>query len=197
MAIGFNLIPNNLRVPGAYAEISNVKANRGLSGYPTRVLVIGQKLAGAPGQALTPLLITSKDQAAGYFGKGSQLWAMLERFKDANSFVEVHGIALADAGASAAAAGKLSVSGPASAAGTIFLYIGGRLVQIGVASGASASAIASAIVTAITAATELPVSAAVDGTNNYEVNLTAKNAGEAANFIDVRINHHNDQVLPS
>ncbi len=197
MAISFNQIPINLRVPGAYIEISNEKANRGLNAYPTRVLVIGQKLASGTAASNTPLLITSIAQAIAYFGQGSQLAHMLERFKTANSFLEVWAIAQADNGAGVAATGKIAVTGPASAAGTINLYIAGRQVQVAVAATNTAAQVATAIAAAITAQTSLPITAAVNGVNNFEVDLTARHKGLNGNDIDLRVNYHQDEKLPA
>jgi phage tail sheath gpL-like len=197
MPVQFDGIPVSIRVPGAYLEISNENAITGLNDYPTKALVVGQKLSGGTATALTPLLITSLDTARILFGAGSQLVHMLEKFKAADDFLEVWAIAQEDNGAGVAATGKLSVTGPATAAGTIALYIAGRLVEIGVAANASAATIATAIVAAITAKTSLPVTAAVDGVNNYEVNVTARHKGLNGNNLDLRINYYQDQVLPA
>lgn len=197
MAIQFNSIPVNMRVPGSYIEISNEKANRGLNGFPTRILVIGQKLASGTATALIPYLITSLDAAKTLFGAGSQLYHMLEKAKKADSFVEMYAIAQADNGAGVAATGGISITGPATAAGTINLYIAGRRVQVGVAAAASAATVAAAIVAAINADTSLPVTAAVDGVNNYEIDLTARHKGLNGNDLDLRINHYQDEILPA
>ena len=59
----FNQVPIDILVPGQYLEIDNSKAYSGLSGIPTKILMIGQMLATGSASALTPLLITSSDQA--------------------------------------------------------------------------------------------------------------------------------------
>lgn len=196
MAISFDSIPLNLRVPGVYLETTNENANNDLNVYPTKVLLVGQRLGGVA-TPLVPQLITAKEQGKALFGAGSQLSHMIEAFKNANSFVEVWAIGQSDNAAGVAATGKLSVVGPASAAGTINLYVAGRLVQVGVAAAATAATIATNIAAAINAKTDLPVTAAVDGTNNYEVNLSARHKGVTSNSIDVRVNYYQDEVLPS
>lgn len=197
MAIGFNLVPADTRVPGQYIEINNSKAYRGLSGIPTKVLVIGQKLASGTQAPLKPVLVTRADQAAALFGKGSQLAHMMEKFLKANSYTPVYAIAQADDGAAAAAAGSLTFGGPASAAGTLNLYIGGRRVRTLVTAAQTAAQVATALSGAINADTDLPVTAAIDGVNTAKVNITARNKGEVGNTLDLRFNYFQDQTLPA
>lgn len=194
MNVSFNSIPINLLVPGAYIEVDNSKMNKGLTILPAKVLVIGQKLAAGTALALKPYLITSADQAKQLFGVGSQLAQMMERFKGANTFSEVWAISQVDNGAGAAATGTIVITGTSTAAGTLNVWIGGRRVQIAVPSGMTAAQAATALVAAITAATDLPCTAsAAVGT----VTLTAKHKGEAANFIDVRLNYYQDETTPA
>lgn len=122
---------------------------------------------------------------------------MIEKFKEADDFLEIWAIAQVDNPAGVQATGKLAITGPATAPGTIQLYIAGRRVQVAVAASASASTIATAVADAINALTSLPVTAAVDGTNNYEVNVTARHKGLNGNAIDLRVNYYQDEVLPA
>lgn len=197
MPVSFNLVPADIRVPGQYVEIDNSKAFRGLSGLPSKVLVIGQKLAAGTQDPLVPVLITRADQARQYFGAGSQLALMLAAFLNANSYIPVYAIAQADEGAGVAATGSVTFTGPATASGTLNLYIAGRRVRTLVTAAMTAAQIATAVAAAITAATDLPVTAAVDGVVTSKVNLTARNKGECANFIDVRVNYYQDEFLPA
>ena len=73
MSISFNQIPVDLRTPGAYVEIDNTNAVRGLVGMPSKILVIGQrkpegqpppirfyqygKVAGSEGYGFSKLLV--------------------------------------------------------------------------------------------------------------------------------------------
>ena len=191
--ISFNKVPIDVRVPGAYLEIDNSKAFRGLSGMPTKVLMIGQMLAAGSAAALTPMLITSSDQARDAFGPGSQLAHMLEAAKAANSFVEIHAIAQVDDGAGVAATATLTFGGAVDKSGTVHLYIAGRHISFKVISGESTSDIAARCEASIDADVDLPVTAGVVGS---VVTLTAKNKGECANDIDVRVNYYEDQFLP-
>lgn len=180
MSISFNQIPANLRVPLFYAEMDNSQA-----GYFTqnkRTLLIGQKLAAGAGAVNTPLLVASSDQAKQLFGVGSMLARMHQTYRQQDSFGEVWCIAVADAGAGVAATGTITVTGPATGAGTINVYVAGQRVQVGVAAADSANAIASAINTAINAATDLPVTSTV-ATN--VVTLTCRWKGATGNDIQI------------
>lgn len=197
MAIGFNLVPADIRVPGQYIEIDNSKAYRGLSGIPTKVLVIGQKLASGTQAPLEPVLVTRADQAVKMFGKGSQLAHMMEKFLNANSYTPVYAIAQVDDGAAVAATGSITFAGPASAAGTLNLYIGGRRVRTLVTAAQTAAQVATALISAINANADLPVTAVIDGVNTAKVNITARNKGEVGNTLDLRFNYYQDQTLPA
>jgi len=188
MTISFNQIPNNIRVPGVYAEVTNQLAQSAQS-QNTRILVIGQRLSTGTVTAGVPTLITTKEQAITSFGRGSMLANMFDTLFANNPYTEKWAVALDDNGAGAKAVGKVSITGPATAAGTINLYIGGVLVQCAVASGDAATAVATALAAAINAAHDLPVTAAVNGTNAYEVDVTYRHKGLVGNLLPMRLNY--------
>lgn len=194
MAISFNAIPATLRVPFVYVEISNENAVQGAVIQPYKLLLIGQRLSGGAVEKHVPVRVTSAAQGKQYFGAGSMLAHMIEASMRVNSFTETWAVALDDDPAGVAATGSIAFTGPATAGGTLYLYIGGRRITVGVNSGDTANAIASAVAAAITAATDLAVSASAS-TNT--VTLTAKNKGAAGNKIDVRLNHNNGEALPA
>lgn len=197
MSISFNQVPIDIRVPGQYIEIDNTQAVRGLTGLPTRALLIGQKTAAGTQAQLVPVLVTSSDQGAKLFGKGSVLSAMIAAFRAADTFTPLYAIAQDDAGAGVAATGGLTLTGPATGAGTLNVYIAGRRVRAAVSAGATASSVATALVAAITADTALPVTAAVNGVNPAKVDLTARNKGTLGNAIDLRVNYNPDEATPA
>lgn len=195
--ISFNKVPIDVRVPGQYLEMDNTKAIRGLIGIPTRVLMIGQKLATGTQTPLVPVPITKADQAKQYFGVGSQLWHMVQKFLAANSYTPLYVVAQSDNGAGVAAAGSVAFTGPATAAGTLNLYLGGRRVQVAVASAMISSALATAVAAAINADTTLAVTAAVNGVNTSKVDITARHKGECGNSLDIRVNYYDDEQTPA
>lgn len=196
--VAFNLIPIDVRVPGAYIEIDPSAAFRGLTGFPAQILVIGQRLTAGSKPELEPHLITDKTLADDYFGKGSQLALMCAALLAAmpGPGIPVYAIAQDDADGSSAAAGDITFGGAATAAGVLNLYISGKRLKIAVASGDDGSDIATAVAAAINADAHLPVTAEVDGETAEQVNITAKNKGAEANNIDIRVNYYSDETLP-
>jgi phage tail sheath gpL-like len=192
--ITFNLVPNDIRVPGSYVEFDASKALSGMPSVPLKILVIGQRLATGAVAALTPVRITNAAEAVAAFGRGSMLAMGIAALKAVNDKTECWAIGLADDGAAVAAAGTITVTGPATAAGTIALYIGGKRLTIGVASGDTANAIAAAIEAKIDADLDLPVTAAVAGA---VVTVTARNKGTAGNDIDIRHSYYQGEGLPA
>lgn len=194
MAISFNQIPSTLRVPFMAVEINNQNAVQGTVIQPYRILMIGQRLAAGTVQAevLTP--ITSKEQAQTYFGRGSMLAQMADYHFRANKLTETWAIALDDDAAGVAATGSIAFTGPATSSGTLFLYIGGRRLTVGVATSQAATAIATAVAAAINANTDLAVTAAAA---TGSVNLTARHKGAAANGLDVRFNYNTGEAFPA
>lgn len=192
--ISFDQIPAQTLVPFVYAEFDSSKAEQGPAIQPYRLLVIGQRLSTGTIAQKVPTLVTSADQAGKYFGRGSMLHNMAERLFANNRETETWFVALDDNGAGVAASGTLTVTGPATEAGTINVYIGGRRVQVGVAKNDAQNAIATAIGAAINAQDTLPVTASV-ATN--VVTVTARHKGVAGNSIDLRHSHATGEKLPA
>jgi phage tail sheath gpL-like len=195
--VAFNQIPNGIKTPFVYVEFDNSRAVQGPSLQEYRVLIVGQKISAGTKPALERFQITSEDQAKQYFGNGSMLAHMLEKFLGANKVNQVYAIALDDDGAGVKASGKITMTGPATEAGLVSIMVAGRRVRVGVSSGDSADDIALNIKDKLEAELDLPVDVAINGTNANEVDLTAKNAGEAGNEIDIRINYFEGEELPS
>lgn len=192
--ISFNQIPSNIRVPLFYSEYDNSNANQGLTGQVFKTLMIGQKTSGGTAVADVPVQIFSKDQAKGLFGAGSMLHRMAEKYFKNNLSVELWCIPSADNGAGVAATGTATISGPATKAGTLSLYIGGRLVQVAIAIGDIDDDIAADIAAAVNADTDLPVTA---GVASEVVTFTAKNKGINGNKIALQMNLQSDQATPA
>lgn len=176
--ISFDTIPIDLRTPGQFVEISNARAVQGLVGIPTKILVLGQKLASVNLPVSNPVRITSADQAADLFGRGSMLHMMFVALKANNRFTESWAYVLADDEAAQAATGAVTFSAAATAAGTLEFYVGGprpvgRKVRIGVAAAEATTALATKLAAAINADPDLPVTAAVDVGNTSKVRVEA------------------------
>jgi phage tail sheath gpL-like len=199
VTISFNEIPNNLRVPLFYAEFDNTRAVQGGATQEYNILLIGNKLPAGTKNELEPFVITSKEQAQEYFGIGSVLADMAAAHLANNTVHELTCIAIDDDGAANAAAGNILFAGTATKAGTVSLMIGGKNIRVGVAVGDTAADIATALADEISASenADLVVSGVVNGVTAEQVDLTAKNAGEHGNEIDVRASYFAGEELPA
>jgi phage tail sheath gpL-like len=194
MTISFNNIPQNVRVPLFYAEVDASQA--GYFAQQNRALLVGHKLVGASAADNVPILVSTTDQARAVFGVGSMLARMHEVYRANDSFGEVWCVPVPP-GAGAAATGTVTYTGPATAAGTVSLYVGAQKVQAAVANADTATAVAAAVAAAITADTTLPVTAAAAA---GVVTLTARHAGLLGNDILVQHNYRGvagGELLPA
>lgn len=194
LGISFTSIPSALRIPFVTAEFDSSRAQQGPGLLAYRALILGQKRSTGTAAANSLARVTSADQVATLAGRGSMLHRQAIAFFANNRFTETWIGVLDDNGAGVAATGTITVTGPATAAGTINLYLGGNLVQVAVASADTAAAIATAIAAAINANLDLPVTAAAVAA---VVTLTHRHKGEVGNDYDLRANYQDGQVLPA
>src|SRR5262245_30294886 len=185
MPISFSQIPANIKVPLYWVEVDPSKA--GLPVLKQPALLVGTMIA--PGDATPdiPIAIGSQAQADGHFGIGSELSRMFKAFFANNFANEVWGLPLAEPPAAAAATGTITVTGPATEAGTIHLYIGGEHVPINVATTDTNDDVATAIAAAINDDLTLPVTAAAAAAVET---LTAVWKGVSGNEIRVDQNYY-------
>lgn len=195
MAISFNTIPQKVYTPLFYAEVDNSAANTTTDDMQS--LIIGPKLASGKALAGELTYVSSAEQAAELFGQGSILHRMVAAYRNQDSSGTLFVMPLEDPEAGVAATKTVTVTGTATAAGTISLYIGYDLVQIGVASDETESDIAGHIAAAIKADGDLPVTAeAALGV----VTITAKHKGLIGNDFTVNVSllgASNGQELPA
>jgi len=183
-----------VRVPGSYVEFDSSKALSGLPAVPQRALILGQMLGSGTATALTPVQIFSAGQAVQAFGRGSMLAQMVAAFVGANDQTELWAVGVADLNAGVKATQTITLTGPATAAGTLPLLVGGAKVPVGVNAGDSATAIATATAAAIAAQPDLEV---VATSAAGVVTLTAQHKGECGNAIDVRVAYYQGEAIPA
>lgn len=194
MTIPFANIPTTLRVPFVAAEFDSSRAQQGPALLAYRALLIGQKIAAGTGVANSLVKVTTEDAVRTLGGAGSQLHRMAKSYFANNRSTETYVGILDDAGAGTQATKTVTITGPATAAGTIYLYIAGERIVCAVASGDTATVMGTNLSAAIGAISDLPVtSGAVAGV----VTLTARNKGTAGNDIDVRVNYQDGEALPA
>jgi phage tail sheath gpL-like len=184
VAVGFNTIPADLRIPLFWAEFDNSQAGYG-SGVK-RTLIIGQTVTALSASMTWPRLVTTHEEAAGLFGLGSMLANMVKAYRANDTFGELWVYPFVDVTAGVAATGTITASGTATAAGTLALYVAGTLVPVGVTAGMTAAQTATAIAAAINANTTLPVTASAA---TAVVTVTARHKGTLGNGIDLRLNY--------
>lgn len=194
MTISFNAMPADIRTPGQFVEFDNSKAISGLPPAPAKILVIGQRTTAGLKAALTPVRVTAAAQGVSYFGRGSQLAAMLAALFAVNSTTETWAIALDDLGGGTAATGTITIAGTATAAGTLPLMVAGVKVPVGVASGDVAATVATAVAAAINANLDLPVTAAAVGA---VVTATSRHKGTMGNDVEMRTNYYQGERIPA
>ena len=184
MAVSFNYVPSDIRVPLFYAELDNSMANTSTGSYAS--LLVGTALADASGVSDAPVSVATASAAKSLFGAGSQLALMVAAFRQNNPTGELYCIArkITDG---AAAKGSVAVTGTATEAGAVALYVGGTKYAANVSVGDDAKTVAAAIVTKINGKSDCPVSAAVDAESGA-VTLTAKGPGVYGNDIPLALN---------
>lgn len=187
-SIGFPLVPSTL------VEFDSSNAQQGPSLLSYRGLIIGQKTSGGSWAANTVQRASNVDQVILGAGRGSMLHRQALAWFASNKSTEVWFGVLADDAAGVAAQGTITVTGPATAAGTIALYLGGERITVGVNSGDVQNAIATAIAAAINANLDLPVTAAA-ATN--VVTWTFRHKGAVGQGYDVRHSFRDGETLPA
>ncbi|HAT7493408.1 TPA: phage tail protein [Raoultella ornithinolytica] len=190
-------IPDDFRVPLVIIDIDNSQALDSAPAQSRKIIVIGQQSATGTAMALTSNRITSDGTADQLYGKGSMLAGMLKILRKANSYTEVWAMGLADIAAGAAAKSELTVTGPATAAGTLALLVNGVSVQVGVSADDTADTIATAIVTAINKLPDTQVTAALKAGSTTIVTLTTNWKGVTGNAMDVRLNYYTGEQTPA
>lgn len=194
MSISFNEVPSNLLVPFVAAEFDASQAQQGPSQLAYRAILIGQKTAAGTATANTLRRVSSPEDVITLAGRGSMLHRMAIAWFKANRSTEVWIGVLADDGAGVAANGTITVTGPATAAGTIALWLGGERITVAVNSGDAQNAIATAIAAAITANADLPVTA-IAAAN--VVTVTHRHKGLTGNSYNMRHSYRDDEALPA
>ncbi|WP_447315822.1 phage tail sheath subtilisin-like domain-containing protein [Klebsiella michiganensis] len=190
-------IPDDFRVPLVIIDIDNSQALDSAPAQSRKIIVIGQQSPTGTATALTSNRITSDGTADQLYGKGSMLAGMLKTLRKANSYTEVWAMGLADIAAGAAAKSDLTISGPATAAGTLALLVNGISVQVGVSADDTADTIATAIITAVNKLPDTQVIAALKAASTTSVTLTTNWKGVTGNAMDVRLNYYTGEQTPA
>jgi phage tail sheath gpL-like len=198
--ITFNNIPQNMRTPGTYIEIDNSRALKGLIQNPHKVLIVGQKLGSSGTAAFDTLMAISRDSLAdGFFGQGSILARMCNKFKENNPNTELYAMAIGSGVGGTAAEATIDFSGAmvdttASKDYTYYFMVNGQEIEVDITSNMSGGAIVSHIVSLVNSYYSwLPVNAAV-GASRGRLVLSAKCSGTLGNYISIIENYYGTQI---
>jgi phage tail sheath gpL-like len=199
--IAFTEIPNNWKVPGNYTEVKQAINENQLAAFPARGLIMGQMLSTGTATPGTVYPLYSVKQAKALFGAGSVLAEMCGSWLKANPYTPVDVIGISDASGGVLAAGGVSITGPATAAGTLALEFASVRVPVAVNIGDTAAVVAANLFTALQ----------LQGTGTYKtipgmaptytagastVALKALNAGTLGNQLDIRLNAQPGDMTP-
>jgi phage tail sheath gpL-like len=171
----------NNRVPGVFNVVDASQANTATLNQKT--LITGQMLAAGTATPNIAVLSAGVGDAQLSFGLGSQLAIAVERYRNLDIVGELWCLPVADQAGSAKATGTIALTGTATAASILPLYLDGYYVPVSVNLGDTATVIAANVATAVAAFITSggnPLSytaAASTGTTTF----TARNAGSLGN----------------
>jgi phage tail sheath gpL-like len=199
MAVTFNQIPSDIRVPGIYVEVN---AGRPPFTFNNRLLLVGQKLTA--GTATAGQLIRLDDGGAlGHFGNGSMLADMAHNARAQAPLQEIWCLPLADPAGGVAATATITCTTtkfPLGRAAMLDIYVAGVRYRVPVKATDDEVAVGAAIAAAINAGywrgnkrILAPVTAAVGTTGSeHIVTLTSRHKGITQNSLDVSVCHAED-----
>lgn len=190
----FSQIPSNLRIPFWAVEFDSSNAQQGPALLSYKAIIIGQKLAAGAWAANTLVKVSNVNQVIAGAGRGSMLHRQYLAWSAVNKSTEVWIGVLADDAGGVAATGTTVVTGPATADGTIPLYLGGERITVGVTNGQASTVIATNIAAAVNAALDLPVTASVVGST---VTYLFRHKGLVGNTYNIRDSFRDGEALPA
>lgn len=184
MAISLDNIPTTIRVPLAYVEFNNENAVSGTAANPYRLLVLGQKTSAGTHPKLSPVLVTSADQAQSFSASAPCCTPCLRPSKRPTAMSRRGRSPAEDNESGQKAAATVTLSGSTTKSGTLWLYVGGVSVSCKVVAGEELSAVATRLASAVNADATLPVTAQAA---EKVVTLTCRWAGLTGNDLDLRM----------
>jgi len=175
---------NEISQPSVTLTLAN--ANQTVQNTAQRVLVVGQQTAAATSTS-GALVENVGDDFDTLFGARSQIAGMVRAYKKVNPVVKIDAIPLDDNGSGVPRVVDFTLTGTATAAGTVTLVLGSELdhsIVVPVASGDTAATVAAAITAAAALDTKAPFTV---GNVSAAVTVTAANDGTVANDLGVEL----------
>jgi phage tail sheath gpL-like len=172
---------------GVGVRIRNENFSDGAAALPRKLLILAQKRTGASAVEGAPFLITSPADAADKCGAGGMAHRLaLAAWRGHGGSVPTY-MLIENLAGGAAQTRTLTVTAANAAAGTLSLYVCGKLYEIAVAAAATAAGVAASAAAALTADSECPFTATVAA---GAVTLTAKDLGVYGKTLTVDFNVH-------
>lgn len=184
MAIAFDAVPANARVPLFWPEIRPAQSPYIRS---LKMLLIGRATEASTGDVDVPTILSAAD-AAEMWGRGSMLAHMYEVARmNGGPFIEIWGMALPKDVAFVAATGSITVTATAPKDSSLAITLGGRTFFVIVRKTDTTAQIATKIKNAINTKPFLYVTAAVEVLTPTRVDLTCRWKGVSGNRIDITL----------
>lgn len=182
---------------GTFVEFDRSRNYDGVQLQPHRIVIIAQKLSTGTAAANQPILSLNKNYDNLYAGRGSYLAGMAEQVRKQNPLGSVFLLPIADDAGGVKATKTLTFTGPATASGTLFIYIAHTfLIRVPVIAGDTATVIATNVkneINVVATKSNLPGTAtSLAGV----VTFLANHKGALGNLISIRHSVTPGQKLP-
>jgi phage tail sheath gpL-like len=129
MAISFDTIPGDIRIPGSYSEFNFATAQQALPGNSQSMVIIAQKLAAGTLAVETPTQVFSSAEVATHAGTGSIAHLCAIAALKANPKLDLD-IVLMDDAVGTQAEGTITIATNATATGTLTVWVGNKRLHL-------------------------------------------------------------------
>src|SRR5579871_5938393 len=181
-------LPSNYRIPGIFFSLNLAALSAGLNSVIQRILLVGYKGAGGTAGLNVPIQVQQQSDANNFFVQGSDLARMFASVyaQIGGGLADVYCLPIAEPVAGTQATHLITIAGPATAAGSMDVWICGYKASFSIANGDSANTIAGNLNTAIqTFCKDAPVISSVAGPT---VTLTAIHKALTGNDCPIIVN---------
>jgi phage tail sheath gpL-like len=144
-----------------------------------------------------PIVVSSAEDAGSKLGFGFPIHRLTRAFFRQYPGFRVTLVPQAEVVGGVQATGTISITGTSTEAGELSLFIAGDYVPVTVPNATAGAAIAILIAAAINADKNLPITAAVDGETDTQVNITAKDSSTFGNGVTMEHSLFVGQKIPA
>jgi len=182
-------LPGSWLIPGIYFKLNLSGSGAGLNTVSKRLLLWGYRLSSGSQPPDSPVQITQQADVNTYFGQGSDIARLYAASisQVGGGVCDVYCMGINEPSSGTAATHLITFAGPATAAGSVDVWICGYKTSVGVANGDSASTVGTNVAAAIYLLKDIPVTAS--GTST--VTLTYRHKGVIGNDLPVIVNINN------